>query len=160
MNHFKYIPNYENLYKIDTEGLIIGIKRGKALKPWLRKGYSRVKLFKNGKFKNFDIHRLVALTFIPNPREKPHVMHLDDNPENNCVSNLKWCTHLENMRDMYSKGRRSRPKTRKVVNLQTGEIFNSAQDASKVYFVHFNSIRQSCNTKWKAAGYNWDFFLD
>ena len=58
-------------------------------------GYCRVVL--NGK--GFKLHRLLAQAFIPNPENKPEVDHIDGNPLNNCLSNLRWCTHAENMRN-------------------------------------------------------------
>lgn len=60
------------------------------------------KLYRYGKLhngsisKNVKIHRLVAEAYIPNPNNLPIVMHLDDNPLNNIVSNLKWGTYKEN----------------------------------------------------------------
>lgn len=52
-----------------------------------------------------DVHRLVAKAFIPNPDNKPCVLHADDDPQNPDVSNLRWGTHLENSQDMVDKGR-------------------------------------------------------
>lgn len=49
-----------------------------------------------GKFKPFTIHRLVAITFIPNPFEYPQVNHKDGNTANNAVKNLEWCTASQN----------------------------------------------------------------
>jgi hypothetical protein len=46
--------------------------------------------------KNYYIHRLVAITFIPNPENKPEVNHKDFNTLNNCVDNLEWVTSKEN----------------------------------------------------------------
>lgn len=46
--------------------------------------------------KNFYVHRLVAEVFIPNPEGKPIVDHIDRNPHNNSVTNLRWATISEN----------------------------------------------------------------
>lgn len=56
-------------------------------------------------------HRLVAEAYIPNPDNLPVVMHLDDNPLNNNVSNLKWGTTLDNIHDCINKGRKVIRKT-------------------------------------------------
>lgn len=53
------------------------------------KGYKRVCLTKDGKKKYHFVHRLVAQAFIPNPDNKPEIDHIDGNPENNSVTNLK-----------------------------------------------------------------------
>lgn len=45
----------------------------------------------NGKAKHEKIHRLVALAFIDNPNNYPHVNHKDEDKNNNSVSNLEWC---------------------------------------------------------------------
>ena len=53
-------------------------------------------LCKNGKPKTFQIHRLVAQAFIPNPQNLPCVNHKDEDKTNNTVDNLEWCTHEYN----------------------------------------------------------------
>ena len=59
---------------------------------------------KNGKYRSIKlrgklylVHRLVAKAFIPNPHNFPVINHKDENPANNCVWNLEWCTHKYNL---------------------------------------------------------------
>lgn len=55
-------------------------------------------LFKNGMMTRVLVHRLVAETFIKNPKNKPFVNHKDLKKTNNKVSNLEWVTQKENMK--------------------------------------------------------------
>ena len=50
--------------------------------------------------KSMRLHRLVAMAFIPNTNNKPNVDHIDTNPQNNNVDNLRWCTQKENMNNI------------------------------------------------------------
>ena len=88
--HIKDLEGYEGIYKIDTNGDVWSIKRGRKLSTFNKNGIVCVVLSKNGYHKNFGLARLVAQSFIPNPNEYPHVHHKDKNPENNKVENLYW----------------------------------------------------------------------
>lgn len=71
---WKHIKGFEN-YLISNEGMIYNSKKGTYLKPDVSKtGYYRVQLF-NKKRKHFQLHRLVAEAFIPNPENKEQVNH-------------------------------------------------------------------------------------
>ena len=62
-------------------------------------GYMRVKLkLKDGTWKRFLVHRLVAAAFIQNddPEHKKYVNHINGNPECNLVINLEWCNAYDN----------------------------------------------------------------
>ena len=94
---FKYIPQYENLYSIDRSGNVFSHISGKILKPHPNlRGYLMVDLYKDGKVKKCVIHRLVAITYIPNPNNLPEIDHIDTNRQNNNADNLRWCTRQEN----------------------------------------------------------------
>ena len=100
-------PNYGGGdYQISTFGRVKSLKnnRVKILKPWLRGEYMQVELCQDGVQKTFQVNRLVAETFIPNPDNLPEVNHIDGRKLNNHVSNLEWVTHQSNMRHAVDTG--------------------------------------------------------
>lgn len=100
------VPEWEERYHVSTFGRVKSFKgKTKILKPsCLPTGYLFVGLHKGGKQTKLLIHRLVALTFIPNPDSKPEVNHIDGHPLNCHVSNLEWCTRSENLSHAISTG--------------------------------------------------------
>ena len=102
---WKDIPEYEGLYQASTLGRIRSVERFvpgkkgffKLMKSVILKhttagrGYASVMLSKNGVTKRWNVHRLIALTFIPNPNNLPEVNHKDENKKHNVCSNLEWC---------------------------------------------------------------------
>lgn len=94
---WKIIKDCSN-YSVSTNGEVKNNKTGRILKPLKNKdGYLMVNIKSDdGKYYYKLIHRLVALTFIPNPLNKGDVNHKDYNPSNNCIDNLEWMTRQEN----------------------------------------------------------------
>ena len=97
---YKKIKGYDN-YFINEEGQIYTVRKS-GTKYYLRgnvnkKGYVRVGLTKNGKTKEYLVHRLVCETFLDNPNNYPQVNHKDGNKQNNNLNNLEWCTSQENI---------------------------------------------------------------
>ena len=95
------IKNYEGLYRVNAIGEIYSVRFNRVLKQFYRGSrsdnkYLVVDLNKDGTRKTTSVHRIVAETFIPNPRNLPCVNHKDGNKDNNCVENLEWCTYSEN----------------------------------------------------------------
>ena len=116
---WKEIPGYECYYEASTEGNIRSLDRtlncpwGEAYpakgKPKAickdRYGYLHVGLSKNGRKSYPSLHRIVALTFLPNPDNKPCIDHIDGDKTNNRVSNLRWCTVKENNQNPITRKR-------------------------------------------------------
>ena len=101
MEIFKDIQGYENLYKVSNYGNIKSLFRGEdraiILKTSIVCGYVSFGLWRGGKGKMVKVHRMVAMAFIPNPRNLPEVNHIDGNKLNNRVENLEWCSQRENI---------------------------------------------------------------
>lgn len=104
-SEWKDIKNYPN-YKISKDGRIYS-KRAKKLRKNNTSGdYQYISFCVNKKQTAHRINRLVALTYIPNPDNKPVVNHIDGNKNNNNVENLEWCTHSENSQHAIDTGLR------------------------------------------------------
>lgn len=86
-------------YLVSTLGNVDSVKRKKRrrLSPTVgKRGYLKVTLCINEKQKTFNVHRLVALAFIPNTDNKPEINHINGIKTDNRVENLEWTTRLEN----------------------------------------------------------------
>ena len=109
---WKDIKGYENLYKVSNLGRIKSLRRLVPLKNGFRrikerilkqtannKGYCVVSLNKSGDCNTFMIHSLVSIHFLnhkPNGRSGLVIDHIDNNPQNNKLSNLQIISHREN----------------------------------------------------------------
>lgn len=109
---YKIIPNTNDCYSCDEFGNIKSNDRwiynqgsnktyfleGKILSPYINnKGYLMVDLRINNKTVRCLVHRLVAITFIPNPNNYPIINHKNNNPLDCSVDNLEWCTYSYNI---------------------------------------------------------------
>ena len=105
MEEWRVIPETNGEYKVSNTGKVMTTKTGRVLVPIIdARGYERVCLFKVDRKRRYKVHRLVAITFIPNPNSKRQVNHKDGNKHNNCVDNLEWVTNKENMSHSRANG--------------------------------------------------------
>lgn len=125
---WKPVVGYEGLYEVSNLGQVKSLgntrkcSRFKGVVTIMRHditklNYHRISLRKDGKYKRFLVHRLVAIAFIPNPDNLPVVNHKDENPANNCVDNLEWCTHQYNI--TYGTARERGAKSFKKSNVNS-----------------------------------------
>ena len=131
---WKDVVGYEGLYMVSSLGRVKSIKSVEKIRIPQRRNknglYFAIDFYKNAKQKNIQIHRLVAIAFLPNPENKKCVNHIDNNPSNNCVSNLEWATYKENVNHALKQGRHpvnnlKKPKPTKLKEKDILEIRNS-----------------------------------
>ena len=103
---WKDVKDFEGYYEISNLGRlrrktrhitdkngVVKLWQGKILKYTKNPdGYPIFIMSKNAKTKYKSGHRMVAEAFIENPNDYPVVNHKDENPANNHVGNLEWCT--------------------------------------------------------------------
>lgn len=159
----KIIIGYPN-YLIDIYGNVYNTKSGKVKTHKINwKGYHYLHLChpeNSHKRKQFYIHRLVALTFIPNPKDKGYVNHKDGNKNNNKKDNLQWATSSENQLHSYRElNRRSsggNPIKVKRVKGKKEEPFKSIKYASKITGYGIDKINRLINRLEKdLEGFLW-----
>lgn len=97
---WKYVEGFGKKYMISNLGRVKSFYRKdeSILRDQLRRGgYRGILLTRNKKQYNMLIHRLVAIAFIENPLNKKDINHINYIRDCNCVDNLEWVTHQENI---------------------------------------------------------------
>ena len=163
MEKYIVIPGFDN-YAVSNRGNLKNIKNGNILKLQTNKsGYNEYTLAQNGIKKNFKIHRLVGILFIPNEDKKPQINHIDGNKTNNNVNNLEWCTAKENDTHARETGLKNNNKPVEALDINTGEVtvFYSIGEASSVLGINKGSIHKVLSGKYKKTnGYIFNYLKD
>jgi len=171
------IKGYEYLYQVSNLGRVKSVSRKvsrgnsfytvkeKILNYGVdRLGYTRVVLSNKCNCRTFLVHRLVAEAFIPNPNNLPYINHKDENPSNNCIDNLEWCTQKYNVNYGTTQQRHSITNGKSInqYDLQGNFINNwqSASHASRALGINRSNIWRCCNgytKKMNYKGYKWEY---
>lgn len=131
------------------------------MKPDLRVGYLYIDLCKDGKRKHFNIHRLVAQEFIPNPNNLPQVNHKNEIKTDNRACNLEWVsakdnsnwgTHNEKIAKANTNGKLSKPVLQYDKSGVLIKEWVSSHQVERELGIWQSSIVQCCKGKLKSTG--------
>ena len=169
---WKDIEGYEGLYKISNKGRVKSFRKGKRAKApneyfltlsLNANGYPQVTLYRSPSDRHKHlVHRLVAKAFIPNPDNLEAVNHKDENPQNNDVENLEWCTISYNNAYGTAKIRHSITIGQKVQQFTINGVllatYESMSIASQITGIEKHAIRDCCIGRCQTGhGYIWRY---
>lgn len=174
------VCGFEGYYQVSNYGRVKGLERnvpsidGRVvhIKPRIlfcclnSHGYYSVNLTMYNKHYSKEVHRMVALAFIPNIDNLEQVNHRDENKTNNCVYNLEWCTRSYNAlygttQERISQSRKNNPNIGKDVLQFTAKgvfvaEYRSISEASKSVGVDASNITRAIEGyKFLAGGFVW-----
>ena len=157
------IKGYEHEYAVTEDGQVYSYKSKKFLKQNKNKqGYLRVQLCKNGKVKNYYVHRLVLETYKPvEGMENLQVNHKSEIKTENYLNNLEWMTAKENANYGTRNQHISISKGTAVRCLETKIVYSSAAEAERQTGFSHGNILACCRGERKAiSGYHFMFEKD
>lgn len=188
IEEWRDVKGWEGYYKVSNLGRIMSydkkvkargvgyrVIKGRILKPTPNlNGYLYISLHNKNRGIKTYVHKIVAMTFIPNPNGLSEINHKDENKQNNCVDNLEWCTHAYNMNygtANYRRGlkfRNNKIYSKPVVQFSLeGNYLNEYPSASEATRQVGNpksnstSILGVCRGEnYSAFGYLWKFKKD
>jgi hypothetical protein len=132
-------------YSISTYG------RVKNNKGRITNGFSKKDdyLVVNINKKHYYIHRLVALVFLTNQKNKPLVNHIDGNKQNPKLENLEWIDYQDNSKHAVLSGK---IKTKAIVQYDSNNYkineFNSIKEAAENLKISTGTVSNICNGKY------------
>lgn len=173
MEVWKDIKGYDGFYQVSNMGKVRNIKTKRILSQCLNGWkYPFVALCIDGVAKSKVVHRMVAISFVPNPYNKEQVNHKDGNKLNNNATNLEWATQSENIKHAYDNGlmssfykgkngkQHNRSKSVIQYDLNDNYIaeYGSMLEAERVTGIHNTKISMVARgVRNKAGNYKWRF---
>lgn len=187
MEIWKDIIGFEGLYQVSNLGRVKSLQRivscgkgDRVVKERIKRiskhnmGYEVYNLFKNGKCYPHLRHRLIAVHFIPNPKNLPEINHKNGNKKDNSIENLEWCSYSRNLKHAYEIGLRQKrppllgklgaehPLSKPIAQYNPiGEfikVWACSKDVWRELGYDHNGIRNCANGRLKTShGFKWKF---
>lgn len=148
------VKGYENKYIISNTARIVSLNYNNAHKPKELKqkenrfGQMEVSLSKNNIKKDYMVARLVAEHFIPNPMQKPFVMHKSKNKKNNFANNLEWAYSSEEKHNTYNKGSRKNAVPSFTKISYNGKNYKNYKDIAKDLNINARTFSKRLELGW------------
>ena len=155
----------ETDYSVSTEGEVRKDTTNYILSQSSQQDYKFVTLLINGQQKRMRVHRMVAMTFIENPNNKPYVNHINGIRYDNNVENLEWVTQSENIQHAVRTGLMQNGRKKAVIqyNLNGDRMatFESASEAARQTGGSQSKITMCCKRQRETANdYQWRYYDD
>ena len=155
----------ETDYSVSTEGEVRKDTTNYILSQSSQQDYKFVTLLINGQQKRMRVHRMVAMTFIENPDNKPYVNHINGIRYDNNVENLEWVTQSENIQHAVKTGLMQSGRKKAVIqyNLNGDRMatFESASEAARQTGGSQSKITMCCKRQRETANdYQWRYYDD
>lgn len=181
---WKPIPGYEGFYEASDKGRVRSVERiivlkdklgkdrpcvhkSRILKPCERtyirsniKPRKQVVLCVHPNKKSYDVHRIIASTFVPNPNNYDTVNHIDGDQFNNTPSNLEWISKADNNRHAFKNNlihtqkliAKLDPATKEILKVYPGEA-----EACRRIGISQGKIRTAMQNNRKLRGFYWKY---
>ena len=161
---WKDIKGYEGLYQISDLGRVKSLGNNKTKKDKILKntmnnaGYYYIDLSKDNIKKRYTIHRLVGIYFVDGYKEGYTVNHINECKTDNKYTNLQWCSQQENtLHSSHKWAGGNNYNAKKIICVETGEIYPSISDACKDIGRSFQSMHRAIKTSGTCGGYHWKY---
>lgn len=144
---WKPLKNFESTHLISNLGNIKCISTDKLLNILKHsRGYNAINININKTKNHLLLHRLLAINFIDNPNNYTQVNHINGVKTDNRLENLEWISPSNNMKHAFKTGLNKQSDfqkevlrkrvSKKVINIETNEIFSSVKLAAEKYNMH------------------------
>ena len=159
---WKDIKNYEGLYQVSNLGRVKSLKFGKEkiLKAFIGPfGYLIVSLSKNGKLHTYNVHRLVAEAFIPNPLGLSDVNHISEDKTDCSTTNLEWMSHKDNCNYGTRNKKISEGNSKAVYCVELNKTFKNSVEAARELGLYDSANLCRClkGKRKTCKKYHWEY---